>query len=304
MSAAIPARRFWYRMLMRVCVSLMLLLPACTAWGETSHLTTSALADGSACRVVEGAANFAGVPVEILTRLVWTESRFRPDAISEAGAQGIAQFMPATAAERGLVDPFDSEQAILGAAELLADLGLRFGNIGLAVAAYNAGPNRVQSWLAGTGQLPAETQAYVQAVTGRTAESWAGEQRNTSRPERSADGTSCVGITASLRATGGDRSFALPSPFERGFLEAIAVSSFERARQRHCRRLESERPIIAGTMGPGGHLVLAGGPASAIPLSRDGDPVLPSFCTVNPRPKIGVPLPGRPLPVRHGPPAG
>jgi len=274
---------------------------------------TSALANGSACRVVEGAANFAGVPVEILTRLVWTESRFRPNAISEAGAQGIAQFMPATAAERGLVDPFDSDQAILGAAELLADLSLRFGNIGLAVAAYNAGPNRVQSWLAGTGPLPTETQVYVQAVTGRAAESWTGDRGNTSGAERFAGGTSCLDITASLRATEGDRSFALPSPFERGFLEAIAVSSFERARQRHCRRLESERPIITGTMGPGGHLILAGRPASAIPLSRDGeisgDPVLPSFCTVNPRPKTGVPLPrvpllGRPLPARHGLPAG
>jgi Transglycosylase SLT domain len=292
--------------LARVCASLVLLLPACAAWGETPHLTTSALADESACRVVEGAANFAGVPVEILTRLVWTESRFRPDVISEAGAQGIAQFMPATAAERGLVDPFDSDQAILGAAELLADLDLRFGNIGLAVAAYNAGPNRVQSWLAGTGQLPAETQAYVQAVTGRAAESWAGDRHNTNRLEHSADGT-CLDVTASLRATEGGRSFALPSPFERGFLEAIAVSSFERARQRHCRRLESERPIITGTMAPSGHIILAGKPASAIPWSRDGeisgDPVLPSFCTVNPRLKIGAPIPGRP-PVRHGPPDG
>ena len=279
MSATIPARRFVVRATARFCASIVLMLSAWETWGDTSHLTTSALADGAACRVVEGAAGFAGVPVEVLTRLVWTESRFRPGAISEAGAQGIAQFMPATAAERGLVDPFDSEQAILGAAELLADLDLRFGNIGLAVAAYNAGPNRIQNWLAGTGQLPPETPTYVQAVTGRTMESWTASWRNTSRQERFTDATSCLDITASLRATEGDRGFASPSPFEHGFLEAIAVSAFERARQRHCWRLESERPIISGAMGPGGRIVLVAKPARAI----SADFLLPPFCVVNPR---------------------
>jgi len=250
------------------------------AWGATSHLTTSALADGATCRAVEGAAGFAGVPVEVLTRLVWTESRFRPSAISEAGAQGIAQFMPATAAERGLIDPFDSEQAILGAAELLADLDLRFGNIGLAVAAYNAGPNRIQNWLAGSGPLPPETLAYVQAVTGRTMESWAVNWRKTNRQERSADVASCLDITASLRVTEGDRGFASASPpFEHGFLEAIAVSAFERARHRYCRRLESGRPIISGAMGPGGRIVLAAKTAPTI----SADFALPAFCGVNQR---------------------
>jgi len=279
MTATIPARRFVVRALARFCASIVLMLSAWAAWGDTSHLTTVALVDGAACRVVEGAAGFAGVPVEVLTRLVWTESRFRPGAISEAGAQGIAQFMPATAAERGLVDPFDSEQAILGAAELLADLDLRFGNIGLAVAAYNAGPNRIQNWLAGTAQLSPETSAYVQAVTGRTMGSWAASWRNTSRQERFADVTSCLDITASLRTTEGDRGFASPSPFEHGFLEAISVSAFERARHRYCWRLESKRPIISGAMDSGGRIVLAAKPAPMIPANF----ALPAFCGVNQR---------------------
>ncbi len=65
--------------------------------------------------------------------------------------------MPATAAERGLADPNDPEAAIPKAAELLANLKQRFGNLGLAAAAYNAGATRVANWLAGGGELPPET---------------------------------------------------------------------------------------------------------------------------------------------------
>jgi len=81
--------------------------------------------------------------------LIWQESSFRPGVSSGAGAQGVAQFMPGTAAERGLANPFDPEQAIPKSAELLADLRQRFGNLGLAAAAYNGGPARVEAWLAG-----------------------------------------------------------------------------------------------------------------------------------------------------------
>jgi soluble lytic murein transglycosylase-like protein len=60
-------------------------------------------------------------------------------AVSRAGAQGVAQFMPATARWRCLADPFDSLEAIAQSAKLLRDLGREFGNLGLAAAAYNAG---------------------------------------------------------------------------------------------------------------------------------------------------------------------
>jgi hypothetical protein len=105
-------------------------------------------------------------------RLIWRESRFNPSAVSPKGAQGIAQFMPGTAEDRGLVDPFEPKSAIVHSASLLADLKTQFGNFGLAAAAYNAGEERVRSWLSGRGGLPGETEAYVIYVTGRAADEW------------------------------------------------------------------------------------------------------------------------------------
>jgi hypothetical protein len=130
------------------------------------------------CRIVEQAARDQQLSVAVLTRLLWTESRFQADAISPAGAQGVAQFVPTTATERGLLDPYDPVEAIGQAARLIADLGRQFGNIGLAIAAYNAGPNRVTRWLNNTGNLPHETRAFVVAVTGYTPEDWQVSGRN------------------------------------------------------------------------------------------------------------------------------
>jgi hypothetical protein len=125
------------------------------------------------CRLIRSAAREHEIPAGFLTRLIWQESRFRVTAVSHAGAQGIAQFMPATAAERDLEDPFDPRQAVRAAASLLSSLNERFGNLGLAAAAYNAGPGRVSAWLRKRKRLPAETRNYVKAITGRPASSWA-----------------------------------------------------------------------------------------------------------------------------------
>ena len=81
--------------------------------------------------------------------------------------------MPGTASERGLLDPFDPVAALPKSAEFLEELHIRFGNLGLAAAAYNAGPRRLQDWLDGRGSLPAETRNYVMTITGRTADEWA-----------------------------------------------------------------------------------------------------------------------------------
>ncbi|MFC6747587.1 lytic transglycosylase domain-containing protein [Methylobacterium persicinum] len=113
------------------------------------------------------------MPYDFLYRLLRQESGLRADAISPKGALGIAQFMPATALERGLTNPFDPSQAVIKAAELLRDHWVRFGSLGLAAAAYNAGPGRVEKWLAGQSGIPQETRDYVQIVTGRTVEGWA-----------------------------------------------------------------------------------------------------------------------------------
>src|SRR6476661_7324346 len=105
----------------------------------------------ASCRMIEEAARAHQLPISMLTRLIWNESKFQVGAVSRAGAQGIAQFMPGTSDERGLANPFDPKQAIPKAAKFIADLSQRFGNIGLAIAAYNAGPGRVASWLNNTG---------------------------------------------------------------------------------------------------------------------------------------------------------
>jgi hypothetical protein len=81
--------------------------------------------------------------------------------------------MPSTAAEKGLLDPFDPVQALPKAAQFLRELKDQFGNLGLAAAAYNAGPSRVRGWLAGARMLSVETRNYVAAVTGVPAGEWA-----------------------------------------------------------------------------------------------------------------------------------
>jgi hypothetical protein len=112
------------------------------------------------------------LPVPFFIRLIYQESTFRPAAISMAGALGIAQFMPETAAHRRLDNPFDPAQAIPASAKLLRDHYRRFGNLGLAAAAYNAGPRRVDDWRAKKGPMPQETQDYVKVITGFPVETW------------------------------------------------------------------------------------------------------------------------------------
>jgi Transglycosylase SLT domain/SPOR domain len=124
------------------------------------------------CQTIDSAAIANGLPREFFTRLIWQESRFNTHAISRAGAQGIAQFMPTTAHWVGLGNPFDATEAIGKSASLLDSLRKQFGNLGLAAAAYNAGPKRVADWLSRKRSLPAETRAYVQIVTGHTASEW------------------------------------------------------------------------------------------------------------------------------------
>ena len=126
------------------------------------------------CTTVAESAHSNDLPLPFFIRLLFQESGFKPDVVSRAGAQGIAQFMPETAATVGLNNPFDPIQAIAASARLLGDLVRRFGNLGLAAAAYNAGPRRIQDWLAKKGKLPEETQHYVKTITGRPAETWKG----------------------------------------------------------------------------------------------------------------------------------
>jgi hypothetical protein len=208
------------------------------------------------CRLIDGAAAKHHVPVGFLTRLIWQESSFRSNAISPAGAQGIAQFMPGTAQERGLANPFDPEQAIPASAAMLAELSDRFGNLGLAAAAYNGGPNRVAAWLAGTGGLPFETRQYVLRITGREAEDWQADLKARSKPAKPATTPpeTCLQITADLRISkspaiaGGEAAFAPWGVQLAGnFSKALALASYARAQQRYQTVLGDIRPMIIGT---------------------------------------------------------
>lgn len=126
------------------------------------------------CDTLTKSAQINNLPAPFFIRLLFQESGFKPGVVSSAGAQGIAQFMPATAEGMGVENPFDPAQAIPASARLLNDLLRQFGNLGLAAAAYNAGPKRIVDWLAskGKGKLPEETQGYVKIITGKPVEHW------------------------------------------------------------------------------------------------------------------------------------
>jgi hypothetical protein len=84
------------------------------------------------CRAIEQSAAENTLPVEFFARVIWQESRFNALSVSSKGAEGIAQFMPQTAASRGLANPFDPIEALHHAASYLHDLMTQFGNLGLA----------------------------------------------------------------------------------------------------------------------------------------------------------------------------
>jgi hypothetical protein len=125
------------------------------------------------CSAAVSVAKANNLPIPFFTNLIQQESDFKPAAVSRAGAQGIAQFMPRVATWLGLADPLAPITALHASGSYLARLLAQFGNIGLAAAAYNAGPRRVQDWISGRGGLPAETRHYVQRITGRPVERWA-----------------------------------------------------------------------------------------------------------------------------------
>src|ERR1700716_3395039 len=173
------------------------------------------------CLMIESAARAANLPLEFFARVIWQESRFQPDAVgpvtrSGQRAQGIAQFMPGTASERRLLDPFDPVQALPKSAEFLGELRDQFGNLGLAAAAYNAGPRRVQEWLAGTGAMPQETRNYVFAITGTSIDDWAAAGKNGKPPDR-APTSSCRELMALLKRA--------PNPFVAQLEQHVKLSA-------------------------------------------------------------------------------
>jgi hypothetical protein len=113
---------------------------------------------------IAAAAQRWNVSAALLAAQLYAESGFNPFAVSPAGAQGIAQFMPGTARALGLDDPFDARRAIDAQGHLMRDLLRQLGSVPLALAAYNAGPGAVSA----CGCVPPypETQAYVARILG------------------------------------------------------------------------------------------------------------------------------------------
>ena len=126
----------------------------------------------SLCNAIVAVARANDLPVPFFANLIWQESNFHLGSISPAGALGIAQFMPETAIDHGVINPFEPIHALFSAGKLLRKLKAQYGNLGLAAAAYNAGPQRVNAWLAEHRTLPGETRAYVVRITGQPADRW------------------------------------------------------------------------------------------------------------------------------------
>jgi hypothetical protein len=242
-----------------------LVLSALVALAATPAAAQGETIDQALCRMIESAAVSHRIPVDFFTRLIWQESSFRPAVTSGAGAQGVAQFMPGTAADRRLADPFDPEQALPKSAELLSELRERFGNLGLAAAAYNAGPARVEGWLAGRGSLPGETRNYVSIITGRSADDWATGTRGAPQPDEVVPPTKCLIVVAGFRrGTGRPSAEPYTGPIAESalaesplapwgvqvagnFSKDRALASYARARERHAAILGEVIPMVIGT---------------------------------------------------------
>ena len=220
---------------------------------EETRLATDTQTLESICLMVEAAARANDLPLEFFARVIWQESRFQVDIVGPVTrngrrAEGIAQFMPGTASERRLLDPFDPVQALPKSAEFLAELRGQFGNLGLAAAAYNAGPRRVQEWLAGSGPMPQETRNYVIAITGSAIEDWARAGKGGKTPD-AAPPTTCHDLIALLKRA--------PNPFVTELEQHIKLSAAKlwgvqlsagfdrnRAMASYTRAMRRLRPVI------------------------------------------------------------
>jgi hypothetical protein len=224
--------------------ALALLLGARAASADAGPETDNTLA--TLCGILESSAKTEGLPVDFFTKLIWRESAFRPTAVSPAGAQGVAQFMPQTASERGLVDPFDPASAIPASAKYLGELKRRFGNLGLAAAAYNAGETAVANWLADKGPLPFETQDYVLAITGHAAEEWRAGKPAPPAPAAPASAPPASALPAPASPAGTPPANAPPEPAP-SCLSLIAS----------LRATTAASPVVSGWFAPWGVQIAA-----------------------------------------------
>jgi hypothetical protein len=129
----------------------------------------SAATSASVSQLIANAAAKYGVPPQVAIEVAVQESGLNPNAVSPAGAQGVMQLMPATAAQLGVTDPFNPAQNVNGGVQYLSQLYAQYGSWDLALAAYNWGPGNVNNALAQNPSnplslAPSETQNYVSSV--------------------------------------------------------------------------------------------------------------------------------------------
>ena len=208
------------------------------------------------CDLIWVHARVNRLPEDFFARLIWKESRFDPGAISPAGAEGIAQFMPGTAAMRKLADTFDPDLAIPASAKYLGELKARFGNLGLAAAAYNSGENRVSRWLSSGGFLPLETENYVLDIMGEPADSFA--ERNYAGKVRPLDADK--GFDAACRAMPATMSAVIPMAsihtkpwgiqIAGNFRREAAIRQYQRIKGRLGRVLADHEPVVSRVRSP------------------------------------------------------
>ncbi|MBO6002953.1 MAG: lytic transglycosylase domain-containing protein [Mailhella sp.] len=116
-------------------------------------------------RIISKASAAYGLPEDLISAIIYAESRFQADAVSPRGAQGAMQIMPGTQKHLGLYDPYDAEANVMAGCAYLKEQLIAFGDLDLALAAYNAGPGNVKKY----GGVPpfSETVSYVRQVNAR-----------------------------------------------------------------------------------------------------------------------------------------
>ena len=242
----------------------------------------------SICSALAAAAAQNDLPTDFFARLIWQESRFDPAAVSRAGAQGVAQFMPGTANWRGLSNPFEPLEAIAQSAKLLRDLRREFGNLGLAAAAYNAGSRRVHEWLAGRRALPGETRAYVRIVTGYSPDEWvrASPGMDEMQSEKTVPCREMAGLVAGTPPAAINPTPIWGVELVGGTTDATALAAYSQLEQKYASILGGRQPYVVhhglgrGSMGWAHVRVGADDRSSAEKLCADLRGAGVSYCEV------------------------
>ena len=155
--------------------------------------------------LIEEHAALNAVSADLIRAVIQAESAFNPRAISPKGAMGLMQLMPATAAEFGVIDPYNPAENIAAGVKYLKQLLAQYdGRVELALAAYNAGPGAVKKYGGSVPPYP-ETRAYVAKIRGDVESAGTtgvlpGERTRVYRTVEIVDGREVVRYTSSPRA--------------------------------------------------------------------------------------------------------